>query len=397
MEGYPKFRYLLVPLCLAGCSHAPEAPYPNWLTASESSAVEPRASDALLEAALEAERRAGPDLHRVAFTPGRAEVLMKRLAGCADSAVAAVRQGGLPQARSTAPFQSLPGQTGWRLIGRTLVWRIEAAGARESGSDAVEPFLGAVRFGLALTAGSAADASLGFSIVEEAGRALNPTLGLMNAADLRRLGTGVEALLNARPNPDRLLEHERASMRAAVQYVQDAYRRHNLDRLHQELGRDIEPALQALEKLRGEPSSKRTAYFEGMAQESDRWLARFRAEFSLNASQRSKQPKFELGEGRPWRRFSPHFFAALEPLPAARDRAIARLRLIGLPALLRAECRTNGTAPSSLTGISKHLTIDPYSGHPLIYQPEGREFRLYSVGPDLKDDGGDPVSDLSPS
>ena len=70
--------------------------------------------------------------------------------------------------------------------------------------------------GGALTAGGATDASLGYSIFEDAAEALLPGLGLCTASELRKLGTGVEAILARRPIPERLLENEGASMRAAM-------------------------------------------------------------------------------------------------------------------------------------------------------------------------------------
>jgi hypothetical protein len=43
--------------------------------------------------------------------------------------------------------------------------------------------------------------------------------------------------------------------------------------------------------------------------------------------------------------------------------------------------------------VPKDLTVlprDPFDGKPLRYQPGGKEVRVYSIGPDLKDDGGKP-------
>jgi hypothetical protein len=38
------------------------------------------------------------------------------------------------------------------------------------------------------------------------------------------------------------------------------------------------------------------------------------------------------------------------------------------------------------------MPIDPFSGRPLIYRPDGEGYQLYSIGPDGKDDGGQFVS-----
>ena len=47
----------------------------------------------------------------------------------------------------------------------------------------------------------------------------------------------------------------------------------------------------------------------------------------------------------------------------------------------------NGAYPKSLDAL-KCPHIDPFSGAPYIYHPEGDGFVLYSVGYDAKDDGG---------
>jgi hypothetical protein len=44
------------------------------------------------------------------------------------------------------------------------------------------------------------------------------------------------------------------------------------------------------------------------------------------------------------------------------------------------------------------VPIDPYSGQPLVYRPQGESFLLYSVGQDRRDDGGRlPTADESPA
>jgi hypothetical protein len=78
--------------------------------------------------------------------------------------------------------------------------------------------------------------------------------------------------------------------------------------------------------------------------------------------------------------------------PAARDRAIARLEgsqlFLGLLA-----CRNRfGAYPASLdemrTKLNWRIPLDPFSGKPFVYRRMGRGFVLYSIGEDLKDNGG---------
>lgn len=54
----------------------------------------------------------------------------------------------------------------------------------------------------------------------------------------------------------------------------------------------------------------------------------------------------------------------------------------------------NGFYPDSLAGLQSvgwPVPLDYYTGQPLIYRRQGEGFMLYSVGPDLKDDGGTPI------
>lgn len=291
--------------------------------------------------------------------------------------------------RVAKPFDALPYQAGWRAIGRAMVWRIERASALDKTGEAVDWTLAATRFGLALTSGSASDAELGFATIDEARQALVPAFGKLNSAELRRLGTGVEAALGNRPLPDDLVQNERRAMLAAVQKIQDDYRDRRLGELLTQLGKDIDPAIDYLDKLRSEDPRERAQYFEDFASEAELWAAHYDQALHRNARQRLNSPGPALKQDRPWRRFARHFFRSLEPLLAVRDECLARTRLLGLSALLLAECKANGAAPGSLTGLSKELTIDPYSGKELMYRPDGAFFLLYSIGADFKDDGGE--------
>ena len=391
MEGVRCPILFVFVLAVAGCSRAPDAPFPDWLgtvkTAHAGSSFE--ASKTLLDAALDAEREAGDYLGRVSFTPAQKTLLIERLREPVNRAVRASRESPRLVDRSTAPFETLEGQPGFRMIGRSLAWQIDRLVATEEYGPAVHLAVDATQFGFALGSGSASDAALGLRIVDEARLALAPALGKLSPRELRELGTGLEAALRRRPAASNLIENERRTMLAAVQTIQDAYRDRKLGRLIDELGRDIEPAIDYLENLRSEPSQVRAAYFEDFAAEAEAWVDHFATSMRRNARQRDGQPDPPLAEERPWRRFSRHFFQTLAPLVLQREETVCRTRLLALNALIRAEVKVNGEAPGSLTGISADLTTDPYSGKQFLYRPEGSRFLLYSVGADLRDDGGE--------
>lgn len=391
MEGVRSPILFVVVALIAGCSKAPDAPYPDWIgSAKTARAASPQSSAAeLIAAAQEAERLASDYVARVSFTPAQKTVLIERLQSAANRAVRASRESASLEARWAEPFEALPYQSGWRLIGRTLAWQVDRKVAVEDLGGAVQTTIDAARFGFALGSGSASDAALGLAIVDEARRALSPALGKLTPSQLRALGTGLESALNHRGTPKAILRNEHASMLAAVQFVQDAFQSKKLGTLVDELGRDIEPAVDYLENLRSESSQERADYFEGFAAEAELWLDHYDTAFRKNARQRSVIEPPTLAEERPWRRFSRHFFQTLEPVIKQREETICRVRLLALTALLLAETKANGEAPSSLVGLSRELTIDPYSGAPFLYRPEGARFLLYSVGPDLRDDGGE--------
>jgi hypothetical protein len=71
--------------------------------------------------------------------------------------------------------------------------------------------------------------------------------------------------------------------------------------------------------------------------------------------------------------------------------ATVRVTRAGLAAL---RCRqTQGTFPQTLDALDLRGLVDPYTQGPLHYRAEGDGFVAYSVGEDLKDNGGSPKPD----
>jgi len=78
---------------------------------------------------------------------------------------------------------------------------------------------------------------------------------------------------------------------------------------------------------------------------------------------------------------------------AKLDTALARVRLAYCMLRLRRFYLESRHYPPSLAdlGIPRDHSTDPFSGKPLIYQKSSDGYLLYSIGPDLKDDGGVPM------
>jgi hypothetical protein len=72
----------------------------------------------------------------------------------------------------------------------------------------------------------------------------------------------------------------------------------------------------------------------------------------------------------------------------ARRAADLQMTRAGL-ALLQYK-QAHGQFPPTLDALGLDGLIDPYTGKPLLYRPEGEGFVVYSVGEDLKDNGGTP-------
>jgi len=76
----------------------------------------------------------------------------------------------------------------------------------------------------------------------------------------------------------------------------------------------------------------------------------------------------------------------------ARDKGIASLGLMQAALALRAYQSEHGGYPASLADLRAAggwaIPDDPFSGKPFIYRRQGAGYLIYSVGPDLQDNGG---------
>ena len=83
-----------------------------------------------------------------------------------------------------------------------------------------------------------------------------------------------------------------------------------------------------------------------------------------------------------------------------QQRLVAHLRLLSTELAVRCYQSEQGRAPAALTQlVPKYLQqvpLDPFTGRPLVYRPQGANWLLYSVGEDGSDDGGKPVARSAP-
>lgn len=374
---------------MAGCGQRTPPPFPDYAEPGPRVSLSANAFQDYIAASELAERSAERYLTRVSFTPGQKEALVKLVSPAMNRVASAGGKQAVFPFEPMRPFESQPHRQGWRLIGQGMAWRITDLVEQGNDREAVRWTMIATRFGFDLTGGGATDAALGFTIVDEARAALLPALSRLDAATSAELAAGLDRALKRRPDLGQSVEYERLNMRMAIQDIQDAYQKSDFALFREKLGPDIQPAIVYLRDLRPKDATERTAYFDSMADEADAWAAYFSELANRNARQRESAKPPELQDSRPWRRWSRFFFRASEDLFPMQDRTIARTRLMGLHAWIRAQRIKSGSYPATLGGAPENLQIDPHTGSAFAYRTAAGQYRLYSVGADFRDDGGE--------
>jgi hypothetical protein len=108
----------------------------------------------------------------------------------------------------------------------------------------------------------------------------------------------------------------------------------------------------------------------------------------MPAALRGDPPKPTAKE-RPWKHFGRHFFLAADPLLALNDQTLARTRLLILNAELIKAFKLKAAYPTSLAAFDPAIKTDPYTGADFRYRSDGTDCSVYSVGANLRDDGGE--------
>jgi len=292
------------------------------------------------------------------------------------------------------PFSPDLHHQGWRLIANGMQYRLRQHLANNDFDKAIEVAVAGTRFGFDLCGGCSADASLGLWIVDHIRAPLLERLGEFGAGQLSRLSKGLEAALVRKPDLSVTIRHERLQFLAGVQYIQDCYQDRAFNQLEGELGVDSRSAVKFLERMASDDDAKRQAYFRGFAKEAEDQVAMMTAAYAVPPSERGDWKESDEDDSyRPWKRFAKHFFGTGKVTLRMHDRAMTLTRLMILETRLLAIFKATRTVPSDLSGFPKAVATDPYTGRPFVYRASATDYRLYSVGQDLKDDGGE--SDVS--
>jgi len=394
MEGLYRLGMYALGLLVAGaglgCQSKPVPVLPR-VAESVSPYLAPEGStnafDTYIRAAARVETDDQRGLVRVSFTPDQRAASLRRSASAVAIAARGTAQRMVYRFVPVTPLGPRPNVAGWRLIGRVMTWRAEDAGAAANYGRAIDQWAIATKFGMDLTAGSAVEASLGWTIVDDARRAILPYLPRMGAAQLNRLSTVATRLIENRPDPALAFQHEGENHRQAIQALQDAATSGRGEELTARLGTDAESAFRYLKNLATNRPQDLPAYFAGLGQESAQEVAEGQRRVAMPVAQRGAWPAPPTGE-RPWRRFARLLFTAGRPLLEITDRSLARTRMLALHARALGMVKAQRRAPVTLPGSGDNI-VDPYSGLEFRYQAEKADYRLYSVGSDLRDDGGE--------
>lgn len=282
------------------------------------------------------------------------------------------------------PFLPRPAHSGLTAIGQGLGIQIKQAEKNQNVNGAAGSIIAAHRIADHLTQGDAQDALIGFWIASNARAQSADKLQKMDARVLKNIGNAILASLKETADPNKTIDHEYKNMLLGVQFVQDAHKAKDYELLNKAFYKQAAPAIEYLEGMR---DPDRPKYFKDFAEEAKLFADYARTAVTVPASER-KSIDLTLSGERPWKRFSQHLFTPIITFLESRDRHIARSRLFALTCLAIAEGKSTGKAPAEFIGLGE-ATIDPYNGKPFPYQRAEREFKIYSVGIDGRDDGGE--------
>jgi len=375
---------------LAGCRGTDSFPRPSYGGVDEP--YVPRASsgttfDIYASAATDLEATGSKYLSRTMFTDGMKAAATLAAAPSVKRVRAATTRPCEFEFRSRLPFSQAPFLSGWRLIGRVMVWQIEDQAKAGQLDAAIDTTLAATRFGFDLTQGDAMSANLGCTLIDESRMALRPATGQMTPEQLYRLAQGLKAAAARGPSLENCARYEAKQSLVAAQYVYDSAAARDLKEISTHLGAAGDNIAKQLSKDGGNPAT--LASFVGkFADEARRIGAIHISAAALPAIKRPElYPKLE--KGRPWKSLSQNFLSAVPATQAVFDRSLARTRIWVIACMMERTRKSGEIYPADLTKFSENVRTDPFSGGDFGYQTDGLAYKLFSNGANLTDDGGE--------
>lgn len=368
---------LVLSLVVGGCSKQSEPPLIRY---SEPASASLTGNKALEDLSTSTRSKCKEYLKRVSFTPGMRREIVNRLSPelARLGAMKSVGAVGVPDPDSA---------NGWRLLGYALIWRTDEAMRASDFGAAAQAFLSAQKLGWALVGGPAIEASLGYSIIADSRDVICGGLDRLGSAQLRDLSLGLTAVFRSRPATGHTFEVEEGRVLEATDAIQDAMASNRYDGLATLLGPNFAQGVKSVKAISSESSETINAFFSGLAEEAKRVFAELATRAAQPLAERS-QTSLEPPKSAPWKTLAVHLFGGLPSLLAIADLNLARTRLMILHCQALSQAKGKRAAPKDLRAIPEEIKSDPYTGGELVYVTDGFDFKLYSVGTDLRDDGG---------
>ena len=373
----------LATIFIAGCGGDVRADFPNpavGVTGPEGNA----GFETYVAAAKEMESAGEKYIGRTAWTPDQRDFIVQA-ARAPLSKIAALRDVKFG-ATWDKPFGARKSTRGWRTLGRALAWRIESAVKAGDNGQAIASMSTALKLANGLATSDAHDADMGIEIAEDCAEAIWPALPRFGAGELTSLANQIQVQLTATPSLDLAVEQERAMMYAQMGWVYQNYQKRSLEEITETLGQSVTPAAKYLAELAEDPADEQAAYFTNFKSEIDSDVEAYRQRLISSPTEWGPPPKEVT---KPWIRFVRSFGAPWRVYVERRAEVRTRLKLLAIDAALLARFKASGDVPASLAPFSKALRTDPYSGRDFVFVSRGVDYKLYSVGPDKTDDGGD--------
>jgi hypothetical protein len=284
------------------------------------------------------------------------------------------------------PFGDVPDGLGIDLLASLCEWQADVQLGEDPASSALSA-LDLAYLGRALREGDAASAVSGLNYESRAYRALARALPSCSPATLAKVGEALDGRLGKETGLREACAHEATQALLVLEHFRKLASKGDWDELARIVGPMAFGKLAAFRQAPGEADQTLRA-LAGDVQDRARWLA---VAADQAAADRDGPPARKPGTAEAlWR----HAAAGIDAMLALRDRVEAERRIVRIQAWAMLEMRQTGALPADLGRAPQASRACPYSGMPLAYQATAAGPRVYSVGPDLRDDGKNADTDV---
>jgi len=377
-------------LALSGCQNSSPPPLAPIAEPARPVVAQPSSENAFdhyLLAAQQAARLPKEKLFAETYTPGLRKAVLNDLKEPLAQLIKGTRKRCEWRYEPPAYLEPIPEMAGYQILAKALTWQIEAAVKERAYGRALDLYLIAAKFGTDMSGGASFEAVTGFAIIDQARQALAPALPEMSPQGLQRLALAQTAILRNAPTAQQVLDHELQAMKSALQAYQDAFAKGTTKDLSKKLGFGGDAIVAQLDALSKESPENRQKFFGNLTKEAEAEILDLRARAAKPTRERAEYPDLGAG-GRPYWRIARAALRGGRVYLEARDYSLAWGRLLVAYSQSMARLKKTGTAPTDLAGIAAPIRLDPFTGRNLIYRAQGSDFLVYSVGSNLRDDGG---------